>query len=59
MIDCRFVWSIHRLGSSEPVFLGIMSGLRMLGAVGALSIGVAKVIIQFTILFFILRASLL
>ena len=35
MIEYLLDWSVHRLGSSQPVFLGIMSGLRMLGAVGA------------------------
>ena len=35
MVGSLLGWSIHMLGFAEPVFLGIMSGLRMLGAVGA------------------------
>lgn len=35
MIDSLLDWSTHMRGRSTPVFLGIMSGLRMLGAVGA------------------------
>ena len=35
MIEYLLDWSVHRLGSSQPVFLGIMPGLRMLGAFGA------------------------